>query len=66
MLDILIRIVLFLLGVAIVGGTLLSAVRTFILPRSANEAMTHLLLLRARCCYSQLSHGTGSSWHPKA
>ena len=48
MLDILIRIVLFLLGVAIVGGTLLSAVHTFILPRSANDQLTRTVFLTSR------------------
>lgn len=48
MIDILIRILLFLLGVAVVTGTLLLAVRTFILPRSANDQLTRLVFLFSR------------------
>ncbi len=48
MLNLLIRLFLCLLGVAIVAGTLLSAVRTFILPRSANDQLTRLVFLVSR------------------
>jgi hypothetical protein len=48
MLDILIRIVLSLVGLAIVVRTLLSAVRTFILPRSANDQLTRFVFLVSR------------------
>lgn len=42
------RIVVFILGLALVGGTLLSAIRSFVLPRSAPEALTRLVFLGMR------------------
>lgn len=36
----LLRILLFALGLCIVGGTLRSAIRTFVLPRAANDGLT--------------------------
>jgi hypothetical protein len=45
---IIVRILIFGLGVAIVIGTLLSAVRTFVLPRSAPEAITRIVFLVMR------------------
>ena len=48
MIMIIVRIVIFSLGVAIVIGTLLSAVRTFVLPRSAPEAITRMVFLSMR------------------
>ncbi len=41
--DIFFRVVVFLAGLAIVGSTLLSAVRTFVLPRSENVFLTRLV-----------------------
>src|SRR5918911_4904327 len=37
---IVLQIVVFVLGVALVGGTILSAMRTFVLPRSARDVLT--------------------------
>lgn len=48
MLEIALSVLLFVLGVAIVGATLMSAVRTFILPRSANDPITRIVFLLLR------------------
>jgi hypothetical protein len=42
------RIALFLLGAAIVAGTVFSAIRTFVLPRSANDSLTRIVFLSIR------------------
>jgi hypothetical protein len=44
----LIRLLLFLLGFSIVAATLLSAVRTFVLPRSAPDRLTRLVFIVVR------------------
>lgn len=41
--EILLRLVIFLLGAAIAGWTLLSAIRTFVLPRSDNVFLTRVV-----------------------
>jgi len=43
-----VRIPVFLLGLAIVAGTLFSAIRTFVLPRSANDPLTRIVFLILR------------------
>jgi hypothetical protein len=43
-----IRVLLFLLGFSIVAATLFSAVRTFVLPRSAPDQLTRLVFLTVR------------------
>jgi len=43
-----IRVLIFVLGVAIVAVTVLSAIRTFVLPRSANDALTRVVFLTMR------------------
>lgn len=45
---ILFRLILFVVGVAIVGGTLLSAIRTFVLPRSVNDPLTRAVFIVMR------------------
>ena len=40
-----IRVLMFVLGAAVVGGTLLSATRTFVLPRSANDPLTRVVFV---------------------
>jgi len=44
----LIRLLIFLLGISIVAATLLSAVRTFVLPRSAPDQLTRLVFIVVR------------------
>ena len=51
MLEIVGRIVVFAVGVAIVAGTFLSAVRTFVLPRSAPDQLTRVIFLLVRRCF---------------
>lgn len=46
--DILIRIVIFILGALLVMGTLVSAVQTFVLPRSANVLLTRVVFRNMR------------------
>lgn len=41
--DTLFRILVFIAGLALVASTLLSAVRTFVLPRSANDPLTNIV-----------------------
>ncbi len=41
----LLRVLVFLFGVALIVGTLRSAIRTFVLPRSANDPLTHYIFL---------------------
>lgn len=43
--EIIFRIAIFLLGITVVAATLLSAVRTFVLPRSANDPLTRVVFL---------------------
>ena len=45
---ILLRILLFLLGAALVARTLFSAIQTFVLPRGANDALARLVFLSLR------------------
>src|SRR5258705_5525684 len=52
MLDIAERIVAFAAGIAIVIGTLLSAVRTFVLPRSSPTILTRVIFLTMRDLFS--------------
>lgn len=51
MLEIVGRIVVFAVGIAIVAGTFLSAVRTFVLPRSAPDQLTRVIFLLVRRCF---------------
>ena len=44
------RTPLLFLGLAIVAGTLYSAIETFVLPRSANDPLTRLVFLSIRGC----------------
>ncbi len=48
------HVVIFLLGVALVIATLFSAIRTFVLPRSANDKMTRMLFLSIRFIFKQI------------
>src|SRR4051812_6400274 len=52
MLDIVERIVAFAAGIAIVIGTFLSAVRTFVLPRSSPTILTRVIFLTVRDLFS--------------
>ncbi|MDQ2995734.1 MAG: hypothetical protein M3R61_01570 [Chloroflexota bacterium] len=52
MLDIAARIVVFVAGSAIVIGTVLSAVRTFVLPRSSPTILTRVIFLTMRDLFS--------------
>lgn len=45
---ILIQIVVFILGFVLVGGTVFSAVQTFVLPRSANDLLTFFIFSNLR------------------
>jgi hypothetical protein len=60
MLDIVFRIILFVVGLVIVVGTLLSAVRTFILPRSANDKLTRLIFQISRVFFNLALIRTGT------
>jgi hypothetical protein len=42
------RVLFFILGLAIVAGTLYSAIETFVLPRSANDPLTRVVFLSIR------------------
>jgi hypothetical protein len=44
----LVRVMVFVLGVNIVAGTLISAIRTFVLPRSAPDALTRVVFVAMR------------------
>lgn len=44
----LLQIAVFLLGLALVVGTIFSAVETFVLPRSANDPLTHFVFVNLR------------------
>ncbi len=46
----------FVLGMAIVLGTLYSAVQTFVLPRSANDPLTRLVFISIRAIFEGLTH----------
>lgn len=52
--DILLSILVFFAGLAIVAGTVLSAIRTFILPRSINDRLTGVVFLTTRKVFSLL------------
>src|SRR5215210_664226 len=52
MLDLAARIGAFVAGVAIVLGTFLSAVRTFVLPRSSPTILTRVIFLTMRDLFS--------------
>ena len=49
--DIIIDIIVFLLGATLVAGTLLSAVRTFVLPRGANTLISRWVFLAIRVLF---------------
>jgi len=44
------HVFLFLLGLGLVGGTLISAVRTFVLPRGVPDRLTATILSRCGAC----------------
>jgi hypothetical protein len=46
------RVVTFVLGVFLVGSTLVSAVRTFVLPRSAPDRLTRLVFVAMRSLFN--------------
>jgi hypothetical protein len=46
--EIIISVAVFLFGAAVVAGTLLSAIRTFVLPRSARDRLTAIVFLTVR------------------
>jgi len=48
------HVVVLLLGVSLVIATLFSAIRTFVLPRSANDRITRLLFLSIRFIFRQI------------
>jgi hypothetical protein len=48
----LLRVLAFVLGAAVVVGTLRSAIRTFVLPRSANDPLTHYIFLSMSVLFS--------------
>src|SRR5262245_57494062 len=52
MIDTLLRILAFLVGFAIVAGTVISAIRTFVLPRSAPDMLTRIIFLTVRDLFS--------------
>lgn len=49
------RLLSFLLGLAIVAGTLYSAIETFVLPRSANDPLTRAVFLSVRKLFNLLT-----------
>ena len=54
MLLVIARVVIFLLGLALVIATLFSAIRSFVLPRSANDRMARILFLSLRFVFNKL------------
>src|SRR5664279_4382754 len=50
------RVVVFLLGVALIVATLLSAIRTFVLPRSARDRITYYIFQTSRSVFNFLNH----------
>ena len=50
------RIALFALGAAIVAGTVFSAIRTFVLPRSANDPLTRVVFQSIRRLFNLRLH----------
>ncbi len=61
LLDLLIvmaRLLLFVLGAVTVAGTLLSAIRTFVLPRSANDRLTRVVFRTMRRLFDLRLRGT--------
>lgn len=54
MLLVIARVVIFLLGLTLVVATLFSAIRSFVLPRSANDRMARILFLSLRFVFNKL------------
>src|SRR5689334_2508192 len=54
MLLVIARVVVLLLGLALVLATLFSAIRSFVLPRSANDRMARLVFLSLRFIFNKL------------
>lgn len=54
MLLVIAHVVIFLLGLALVVATLFSAIRSFVLPRSANDRMARILFLSLRFVFNKL------------
>lgn len=54
-LELAVRIIAFLLGVAIVLRTVLGAVRTFVLPRGSNDSVTRFVFLAMRWGFDRLA-----------
>jgi hypothetical protein len=54
--DFLLSVALFAVGMTIVVGTVLSAIRTFILPRSANDRLTRAVFLTTRWLFNLRLH----------
>ena len=52
----LLHALVFLAGMAVVIGTLYSAVETFVLPRSANDPLTRLVFVSIRAIFEALTH----------
>src|SRR5207249_4953104 len=55
MIDIIARILEFVVGSAIVMGTFISAIRTFVLPRSAQDQLTRIVFIFVRRCFDLLN-----------
>ena len=58
LIEIVWRVMLFAVGVAIIGGTFISAVRTFVLPRSAPDMLTRIVFLLVRDVFRLLERPT--------
>lgn len=54
--EMILRIVFFIVGIAIVASTLLSAVKTFVLPRSAPDFLTRIVFLAMRRLFAIRLH----------
>jgi|SRR5579859_909130 len=50
------RVIIFLLGLGIVMQTLFSAIRTFVLPRSANDRLSRIVFLSTRKIFNFVMH----------
>lgn len=55
MLTLLVRLLAFTAGFALAAGTFISAVRTFVLPRSAPDQLTRIVFLLVRRCFDVLN-----------
>ena len=55
-----VRLIVFIAGLAIVAGTFLSAVRTFVLPRSAPDQLTRAIFLLVRRLFNLVLKRTAS------